>query len=323
MQHHFCDGPSEGDNPMSKQLDAPDLQAADALVDELFKDLNQWAAGRSDDNAMAALAGLRETKVQFGNPRSNLVAITADQLHGSGIELSSVQRQQLEGEYDFYFMTITVDMRPRPGSHFRALATELNFGPKGENEPIVQSIFPQTSWKQVMSFGGGMNLGIDGSLNWKVGVDTSKLTELYDKAPELQANLENKNEMKSFILLRDFAYDLGRFDIAAYGKDSSECYWYIQNSDLQQTLTVRFSTVFKVPVGIDEITLQGLTWAEPSMHWLTAQVQDVIGVMSETFQSLFNVRRRDAAARQLARGDKKTWTLRLPRPAPSSEAAHE
>ncbi|MFO7538507.1 MAG: hypothetical protein R6X32_10670 [Chloroflexota bacterium] len=175
---------------MNVQHSAPDLQAADVLVEELVA--NAALKSERKGPAMSALTGLRDTKVQFGNPRSNLVAITADQLHDSGIALNSIQRQQLQGEYDFYFMTITVDMRPRPGSHFSALAAELNFGPKGEDEPIVQSIFPHTSWKNVMSFGGGMNLGLDANLNWKVGVDTSRLSELYEKAPELRANLENR-----------------------------------------------------------------------------------------------------------------------------------
>jgi hypothetical protein len=301
---------------MSKQLDAPDLQAADALVDDLFSAVyggkSEMRGGEALPVHAQALASLRDTKVQFGNPRSNLVAITADQLHNSGIELSSIQRQQLEGLYDFYFMTITVDMRPEPGTHFSALACELNFGPQGENEPIVQSIFPQTSWKNVMSFGGGMNLGLDANLNWKVGVDTSRLSQLVEKAPELQADLENKNDMKSFIVLRDFAYDLGRFDIAAYGKDSSECYWYIQNTDLQQTLTVKFSIVFKVPAGTEEMTLHGLAWAEPAINnWLVINLRDVLPNLSRKLQDIF--RRGDTAARELARGAREQWTLRLPR----------
>jgi hypothetical protein len=301
---------------MNGPFPTPDLETADALVSELVEAVSILeAVKKSPADTITALNSLRETKVLFGNPRSNLVAITADQLHGSGIELSSIQRQQLEGQFDFYFMTITVNMRPRPGARFSALATELNFGPKGEDEPIVQAIFPQTSWKNVLSFGGGMNLGLDANLNWKVGVDTSRLSQLIEKAPELQANLENKNEMKSFIVLRDFAYDLGRFDIAAYGEDNSECYWYIQNSDLQQTLTVRFSTVFKVPTGTEEITLQGLAWAEPSMNWLTGQISNVAGLLSEKLQGLLHVGRWDRSARELARGAQESWTLKLPRPA--------
>jgi len=299
---------------MSDQLKSPDLQAADSLLAELFSDVAETegvrAGGEKLDEGGAALHSLKETKVQFGNPRSNLVAITAEQLHGSGIELSSIQKQQLESSHDFYFITMTVDMRPQPGAHFSALACELNFGPKGEKEPIVQSIFPKTSWKNVMTFGGGMNLGLDADLNWKVGVDASKLSELSDKAPELSANLENKNDMKSHIVLHDFSYDLGRFDIAAYGEDNSECYWYIQNADLQQMLTVKFNVVFKVPTGTEEITLTGKAWAEPSMSWLTANVRNVLGGLAEKFKDLF--RRKDEAASDLARGAAETWTLTLP-----------
>lgn len=300
---------------MTDQLNSPDLQANESLLDELFSDVTKWegslAGGQKLDEGGAALHSLKETKVQFGNPRSNLVALTAEQMHGSGIELSSIQQQQLGSTHEYYFMTMTVDMRPQPGAHFSALACELDFGPKGADEPIVQSIFPQTSWKNVMTFGGGMNLGLDADLNWKVGVDASKLSELTDKAPELSANLENKNDMKSHIVLHDFSYDLGRFDIAAYGQDNSECYWYIQDADLQQMVTVKFSMVFKVPAGTEEITLTGKAWAEPSMSWLTANVRNVFGDLADKFKNLF--RRKDEAASDLARGAAETWTLTLPR----------
>lgn len=300
---------------MTDPIQSPDLNSADSLLDELFSDVTKWegslAGGEKLDVGGAALASLKETKVQFGNPRSNLVAINATQLHGSGIELSSIQQEQLEGSHDFYFMTITVDMRPQPGAHFSALACELNFGPKGAGEPIVQSIFPKTSWKNVMSYGGGMNLGLDADLNWKVGVDASKLSELSEKAPELSANLENKNDMKSHIVLHDFSYDLGRFDIAAYGEDNSECYWYIQNADLQQMVTAKFSLVFKVPKGTESIELTGKAWAEPSMSWLTGNVRNVFADLADKFKSLF--RRKDEAAKDLARGAAEKWTLALPR----------
>lgn len=299
---------------MADELKSPDLAANASLIEELFSDVTKWegslAGGQKLDEGGAALRSLKETKVQFGNPRANLVAITAEQLHGSGIELSSIQTQQLESSHDFYFMTITVDMRPEPGAQFKALACELNFGPKGVDEPIVQSIFPKTLWKNVMTFGGGMNLGLDADLNWKVGVDASKLSALSDKAPELSANLENKNDMKSHIVLHDFSYDLGRFDIAASGEDNSECYWYIQNAELQQMLTTKFSLVFKVPKGTKEFTLTGKAWAEPSMSWLTANVRNVFGNLGGKFQDLF--RKRDEAASDLAQGAAETWTLPLP-----------
>jgi hypothetical protein len=117
--------------------------------------------------------------------------------------------------------------------------------------------------------------------------------------------------MKSHIVLHDFSYDLGRFDIAAYGEDNSECYWHIQNADLQQMLTTKFSVVFKVPKGTEEISLTGKAWAEPSMSWLTANVRNVVGNLADKFKNLF--RRKEDAASDLARGAAETWTLPLPR----------
>lgn len=294
-------------------LTVPDFAETDATLNELFSEVTKWesplAGGERLDVGGQALDSLRQTRVIFGNPRANLMALTADQLHGSGLELTSIQREQLEGNYDFYYMTITVDMQPKPGAHFQSLACKLDFGPKGADEPIVQAIFPKTDWKSVMEWGGGMKLGLDADLKWKVGVDASALSQLSEQAPELSANLENKNEMKSYIVLHDFSYDLGRFEIVAFGEDNSECYWYIQNADLQQVLTVRFGVVFKVPKGTNSITLEGLAWAEPSMHWLVEHVRNVFADLSEKLQTL--LRRRETAGKALSRGARERWTLEL------------
>ncbi|MBK8987470.1 MAG: hypothetical protein IPM39_15565 [Chloroflexi bacterium] len=292
----------------------PDLTGSEATLDKLFTEVTKWegtlAGGEHLDVGGEALDSLRKTRVLFGNPRANLVALTPDQLHGSGLELTSIQKDQFAGKYDFYYLTITVDMQPRPGAHFKSLTCKLSFGPKGQEEPIVQSIFPQTNWKSVMEWGGGMTLGLDADLKWKVGVDATKLSELSGQMPELKANLENKNEMKSHIVLRDFSYDLGRFEIAAFGEDNSECYWYIQNADLQKVLTVKFGVVFKVPKGTKSVTLEGLAWAEPSMHWLIEHVRNVFADLSEKLQNL--LRRREDASKDLSRGAREMWTLELP-----------
>jgi hypothetical protein len=300
---------------MSDKPITPNFQESDALLDELFADVSKWegtlAGGQKLDVGAQALDSLRKTKIQFGNPRANLVALTANKLHDSGLELTSIQKEQLEGDYNYYYMTITVDMQPAPGAHFKSLICQLNFGPKGPDEPIVVSIFPQTSWEKVMEFGGGMSLGLDADLKWKVGVDAAKLSELAEDAPELKAELENKNEMNSFIVLPDFSYDLGRFDIAAFGEDNSECYWYIQEADLQKMLTMKFSVVFKVLKETESITLNGLAWAEPSMSWLTENVRNVFRDLAEKLQNLF--RRREDASRELAKGAAEEWTIELPK----------
>lgn len=294
---------------MSDKPTSPDLQKADVLLDQLFQMTTDMAGGQKFDFA-DRVDSLRQTKVQFGNPRDNLIALTPRKLHDSGLELSSIRKEQMRTEYDFYYMTITVDLRPQPGAHFQALACELDFGPKGGQEPIVQSIFPQNKWKDVLAFGGGMSLGLDGNLDWNVGIDATKLSELLSLPADVAASLDNKNAMKSYIVLKDFAYDLGRFEIAAYGEGNSECYWYIQNADLQQSLSTRFGIVFKVPKGTESITLRGVAWAEPKVSWLTANLGDMLKRLKEEFQKLLN--RPEAAAQMLSRGAGEEWIITLP-----------
>jgi hypothetical protein len=156
-----------------------------------------------------------------------------------------------------------------------------------------------------------MRLGLDGNLDWNVGVDATKLSALLNLPAAVKAGLDNKNEMKSYIVLNDFSYNLGKFDIAAYGDGNSECYWYIQNADLHQSLSTQFGVVFKVPKGTQSITLRGLAWAEPKVSWFTADLGDVIERLAEKFKKLFG--RPEAVAQKLSRGAGEEWVIALPR----------
>ena len=300
---------------MSDKPETPDFQNSDALLDELFADVTKWegslAGGQKLKVGGSALDNLKQTKVQFGNPKDNLMAITEAILHNSGLAVTSIRKQQMQTDYDFYYMTLTVDMRPKPGAVFKSLTCELNFGPKGADEPIVQTIFPSTKWHDVMEFGGGMSLALDGNLDWQVGVDASQVANVTGLPADVKAGVVNKNEMKSFIVMPDFSYSLGRFDIAAAGEGNSECYWHIEDVDLQKSISFKFGIVFKVPKGTESITLTGLAWAEPNMSWLTANVKNVFRDLSEKLQNL--LRKREDASKELAKGAAEEWTLKLPK----------
>ncbi|MBA3922278.1 MAG: hypothetical protein H0X31_11495 [Nostocaceae cyanobacterium] len=150
-----------------------------------------------------AIESLLQTQVNFGNPRNNLILLTEKLFQDIGVELTSIYRQQMHDTYDFYYMTVTVDLRPSPGAKFWRLCCELDFSPKGENEPIVQTIFPQSKWRTVMNWGVGMNLGINGNLDWSLEVDLSKLAEIANLPGDIKANVGSKNELKGLIVLPD------------------------------------------------------------------------------------------------------------------------
>jgi hypothetical protein len=296
-------------------ITVPDFEEADSLLGDLFADVQKWeghlAGGTQLTVGATAVASLMETRLTFGNPRSSLIALNQDTFANAGVEINYIRDEQMRESHDFYYMTINVNLQPKPGAQFRSLTCKLNFGPKGADEPIVETIFPDTRWRDVLNFGGGMSLGLNGNLDWGVGVDATKAAEITKLPGELQASIANKNEMKSFIVMPDYRYELGRFDVAAFGAGNSECYWHIQEPDLQKTLTVPFAIVFKVPKGTESITLHGLAWAEPKMSWLTENVRNVFGDLGDKLKGA--LRRKDAAAHQFARGAAEEWTLPLPR----------
>lgn len=299
---------------MDETISTPDLSEADALLAELFAEVKQWegslAGGTELTMGAAAVADLLETRVSFGNPRANLIALTQETFAQAGVDLNFVVQQQMQQSHDFYYMTITVNMQPRPGAQFRALWCKLDLGPKGPEEPIIERIFPESKWREVLNFGGGISLGLNGNLEWGVGVDATKAAEIARLPGELQASVANKNDLNAFIVMPDFHYEMGRFDVAAFGPGHSQCYWHIQEPDLQRTLSVQFGMVFKVPKGTDAITLQGATWVEPKMSWLTENVRNVFGDLSDRLKRL--LRRRDETADKFARGVAEAWQLSLP-----------
>ena len=300
---------------MTDRISPPNLQESDTLLASLFEEVKKYSSflsgGKKLPMSAQAVDNLLQTKVSFGSPRNKLILLTEETFQESGTKLSSIYQQQMRDEYDFYYMTVPVELRPKPGAQFRLLCCELDFSPKGENEPIVQTIFPQSKWRTVMSWGVGMDLGINEDLEWSVGVDASKVAEIANLPANIKANVATKNGLKAFIVLREYNYEVGRFEITALGEGNSTCYWYIQDPNLQKMGTVEFAIVFKVPKGTKSINLRGVAWAEPNMNWLTADVRDVFSELADGLKEL--LQRKDKAASKFARGDAEEWTLTLPK----------
>jgi hypothetical protein len=308
---------------MPDAITPPDFQETDALLTELLEDvmLNEGFFSGGEEiplpKGAAAVKKLLETKVRFGHPNNDLIQLTEETFKLSGIELNEFDRQKMR-DHDFYYMTLSVDLIPKPGAKFWRLVCEIDFGPKGSAEPIVRTIFPNQKWREVLNYGVGMDLGLDGNLEWNAGIDDdSQIAEVFKfLTPDLKANVLSKNNFKGFITLPAYKYTLGQSEITAAGEGNSICYWRIQDQELQKVGSMKFATVFKVLKGTESITLRGTTWAEPDMNWLTSDVRDVATALQDKFKSLL-LRGGDEAASQLARGVSEQWTLTLPKAIPA------
>jgi hypothetical protein len=301
---------------MINELSPPNLQEADALLSDLLQEVQNWegtlAGGTKLGVAAEAIDSLFQSKVTFGNPTDRLIRLTEKTFKNSRTELKDMYKQQMREQFDFYYMTLTVDLRPERAAKFWRLTCELDFRPKGSSEPIIQKLFPTQKWRSLMSFGVGMDVGLNGNLDWSIGVDSSQLAQLLELLPgEVKANVNNKDNFKAFLAVPAYQYELGHPEILTNGEGNSTCYWRIQDNELQKIGTAKFAIVFKVPKGTESITLEGKVWAEPSINWLTANLEDVAAKLSENFQNLLG--QGNEAVSRFARGDSERWTLILPK----------
>jgi hypothetical protein len=300
---------------MTEKISPPNLQETDALLSDLLEEIQRWegmlAGGTKMGPGAAAVMNLKDSKISLGNPKDKLTLLTESTFQSMGIELSSLYRQQMQNQYDFYYLTLKVELRPQPAARFWRLGCELDFGPKGAQEPMLQSIFPNEKWRSVLSTGIGMDIGLNGNLDWTAGVGSSDLTTVMEQAPgELKGEITNKNELKTFAAMPAYKYEFGHFEILATGVGST-AYWRIQDPALQKMGMVEFATVFKIPKGIQEIDLVGKVWVEPDVNWLFSDVRDVAGELSDRFKQLF--RNKEEAASRFARWDAEKWELQLPK----------
>jgi hypothetical protein len=301
---------------MINELSPPNLQEADGLLSDLLQEVQNWegtlAGGTKLGVAAEAIDSLFQSKVTFGNPTDRLIRLTEKTFKNSRTELKDMYKQQMREQFDFYYMTLTVDLRPERAAKFWRLTCQLDFRPKGSSEPIIQKLFPTQKWRSLMSFGVGMDVGLKGNLDWSIGVDSSQLAQLLELLPgEVKANVNNKDNFKAFLAIPAYQYELGHPEILTNGEGNSTCYWRIQDKELQKIGTAKFAIVFKVPKGTESITLEGKVWAEPSINWLTANLEDVAAKLSENFQNLLG--QGNEAVSRFARGDSERWTLILPK----------
>jgi hypothetical protein len=302
---------------MNDKISPQNLDDAQALLTQLFVEVSfeesTLAGGTRLGTGGSALQRLRETKVTFGNPNDNLIRLTRKLFDEIGVKLTEVRRRQMRDQFNFYYMTLTVSLQPKRGGQFTRVECALDFGPKGPSEPIVQAIFPKSEWRDVLSWGGGMKLALNGNLEWSAGISMPDAIRVENLPGHVRANIANLDELKAYIVVPDYSFKLGRAELAATGEGNSECFWRIEKPDLQEAQTLQFGVVFKVPEGTTSIELTGLAAAEPNIRWLVANLRNVFEDLSDKLQDL--LRRKDgerSGKERLPIGDHEKWVIALP-----------
>ncbi|MDE5073259.1 MAG: hypothetical protein O4806_15925 [Trichodesmium sp. St5_bin8] len=299
---------------MNTKFDSPDFIQAESLLQELFEELQKQegllAGGQKLGITAIIIKDLQETKVSFGNPKNELIPLTEEIFKEAEIELNHLIKQQMKDDYNFYYLTLNVNLLPQPGAKFWRLTCELKFS---EEKTIIQSIFPENKWQPVIKTGVGMDIGFNQNLDIDARIDSSKITEVLKFVPaNLKANIVSKNKFKAFAVIRDCKYELGRPEIVAEGIGSPKCFWRIQDKNIQKVGTVKFGVIFKVPKQTKSITLTGITSADIDINLLTGNISDaVLARLPKKIQEWLGLDAEESA-KKFFRSDHEKWHLKLP-----------
>ena len=288
------------------------------LLNQLIKEVEvqegTLAGGIRRGTATLAFKNLRETKLRFGNPRANLVHLTEERCKNFGITLSPLQLELMRTTFNFYYLTLSINTRLQPGVEISRLECQLDFGPKGPNEPIINSMFPTSKWRELLSLGHKIDLNLDADLIWNIGLDPALLAKIENLPADVKANLSNKTAVNTFIKVAQIEYSLGRFELMATGEGNSNCSWRFESRELSQSPTIQLALLLKVPQNVSTIQLTAIAAIEPNFAWLTSLLRDVYGFLSEKLKRLFHRKNGEPPAfERLPIGEIENWELELPK----------
>lgn len=294
------------------------LLEAQTLIQDIYSEVieeeTHLAGGRKLGRGGSAFHDLNESQVSFGFPNDRLIRLTPDLLQKMDIELHLIQAEQIASQYDFYYMAMPVSLYPKRGQLFNRVECHLAFKAEPNQDVIVQNIFPTSQWHPVLAWGGGMNLALNGKLDWEIGVDETQLETVKQLPGVPIGSIKTNNEIQSRILMPDFSFELGRQEIVATGQGQNFCRWRLRDPQLKQINDLRFIVIFKVTQGTRTIRMLGQVQAEPDMAYLAGEIDDVFSELSQRVKDIF--RKPDTARTGVERlpvGDYEVWeSLTLP-----------
>jgi hypothetical protein len=292
-----------------------EMQRSALLLSDLLKEVSAeeslLSGGLKVRPGTEALEMLNRTRIQFGNPSDQLLRLTPGLFERSGIRLTDAQKKQISGTHSFYYLCLKVALVPARGVQFSRLECRLDLGPKGASEPLVQSVFPASKWRDILAIGGSFQLGIDAHLN--VAAESKDAAGIVIPGVSgLSAGAKAAATARTQVGVNEFLYHFGTSEIVATGEGNSECFWRIAKPEMLEHQTIPFTITFKVPKGQHYLELAGVVSGQPHSAWMLMSLGDVVDGLSAKLKDLLRRLAQTTDSTILPIGDCERWTLQLP-----------
>ena len=258
--------------------------------------------------AERAFEALSKGRLELGHPQAKTQRLRPKDFQERGLTLSPEVKKSMWGKdgYAFFVLPVPVLLFPGRGAQYRLLESQFAFDVKGEKrQPAVHSIFPEPLWTPVLNWGGGLNLALDGNLQWGAEVEQTE-ARIGRLSGGLAGRVGNLNQLTSFIKIVPFEHSLGRMEIEAEHSDTTAM-WRLEGKRVfRGKKQTRLVVLLQAPKEARQVRVEAAAQAEVAFDWLTAQVSHVFERLPEAIQGI--VKRQKGLPLQ----DFQTWTLDLP-----------
>jgi hypothetical protein len=310
-------GASRGRKTMSDWISPQDLQETQHWLDKVFTEVSEQEGTLAGGNKLGigakAIQELRATKVYFGDPRNEMIQLNPRLLNDIGIQVTALIKHQMQKQFNFYYMTLTVSMRTGKGVQFKQLKCNMEFGSGESESPIIHAIFPTSKRKDILYGEIGMHLGGEATFEGSAELDATALLNAASIPGQVRVKVASRNTVKAFLTIPGYSFNLSQKEITAMGEGSPECYWSFEKPVLRGSAQVKFGVIFKVPKDATSATLTGLVVVEPDTRWLANSIRHVFGYLSASDQELIQRSEEERQGKErIPIGDHEQWSLTLP-----------
>lgn len=243
-------------------------------------------AGESAQRIQELTSELDKDVAEF-SPRLQVIPLNERDFAMHSLALSP-DIAALMTRFNFYLVNIPITLFPKAGCGFVQLNCIVEFSPgiPTAERAVAYQIFPDQEWQDIIKFEQGLAVGLDEKLEFKV--DTARLkVEMPALSSEAKAAIGVKAAGNAGLVLGPFNYKIRRPKIQTAGRGNVKVHWRLDSAEYFEQEEPRLGVLLQVPKQISRVDAVGVLKATRDVHFLTANLRNVLELVRERTRNFF------------------------------------